>query len=46
MDLSHFLPSELISQENLMKMNMFVTNIHFGNEQISNLIMNYFEKLN
>ena len=45
-DLSHSISSELLSQNNFIKLDTFLTNIHFVNEQVSNLILNHIEKLN
>ena len=43
---SHSSSSEILSQNNLIKADMFLTNIHFGNEQFYNLILSHIEKLN
>ena len=43
-DLSHSISSEILSQNNFIPMNPFLTTLHFGNEQVSNLILNHIEK--
>ena len=45
-NLSHSISSEILSQNNLSKADMFLTNIHFGNEEFYNLILSHSEKLN
>ena len=45
-NLNHSISSEILSQNNFSKAEMFLTNIHFGNEEFSNLILNHIEKLN
>ena len=45
-NLSHSISSEILSQNNLSKADMFLTNIHFGNEEFYNLILSHIEKLN
>ena len=45
-DFSHSISSEILSQNNFIKVDTFFTNLHFGNEQVSNLILNHIEKLN
>jgi hypothetical protein len=45
-NLSHSISSDILSQNNLSKADMFLTNIHFGNEEFYNLILSHIEKLN
>jgi hypothetical protein len=45
-NLNHSISSEILSQNNLSKADMFLTNIHFGNEEFYNLILSHIEKLN
>jgi hypothetical protein len=45
-NLNHSISSEILSQNNLSKADMVLTNIHFGNEEFYNLILSHIEKLN